>query len=130
MGVEFSVPGSWVSFKQEGVLIIGPPTAPGAKTGVRITLEAYHGNTSRSPAMDHYYRGPWSVLHSSYGLLIRVGTKISTLQESRHNILATEYADISSENLGFGISGFGSTVSTALAPGRKVLVTARQASHS
>jgi hypothetical protein len=126
MSITFTVPSNWTEFRGTGMLVIEPLAVGGAKTPTAITLEAFKGSTSKSPALDHYYNGPWTAVRSHYGLILRVGTKISVLHEGQQRLLATEYVEIVTANLGVGISGSGTTVDDALAPGRSVLFTARR----
>ncbi len=130
MNIAFTVPSDWDELRSPGMLVMEPHAVAGAKTGTAITLEAFKGSTPKDPAIDHYYDGPWTTIRSDYGLSMKVGTKIKVLHQGKQVLLATEYVDITSENLGVGVSGFGSTVDSALATGRNVLKTSRRANDS
>lgn len=126
MTITFTVPSNWAEFRGTGMLVIEPLATVGAKTSTAVTLEAFKGTKAASPAIDHYYNGPWTVGRSHYGLTMKVGTRIRVLHDGQHTLLATEYVDIETANLGIGISGSGPTVDSALASGRSVLLTARR----
>lgn len=125
-GISLWVPTDWTTYGAAPVVVLHA-RLDDSDTGT-ITLEPF--SSTRGPdaaALSRYYHGPWKASRSTFGLLLKIGTTVTTLTLGHGTFLFTEYVRIPAYNIGVGLSGPGRSANQALALTRAVLLTARPA---